>query len=209
MKCSEYAPLVSRYLDEDLEGKALEVFLDHLSGCVECRREMEAVDRLRGWLQVADAQQGIPEIRGEWGLEDLLRQEGSSEAMDFTEPFSFTEPLTSRSGRDARARERAGSRGRSRIGRTLFPFPLAPRHAMRFALPLLVIALVATWIYTHETSDWIDVHELQSSPATTVSFPHEGGEDIDYYVVQHATHQPWEQYGDEVPMLQFASMPSR
>jgi hypothetical protein len=80
---------------------------------------------------------------------------------------------------------------------------------MRFALPLLVIALVATWLFTRKTSDWIDVHELRSLPATTVSFPQEEGKEIEYYVVQHASHQPWEQYGDEVPMLQLASMPSR
>ena len=59
MKCKEYAPLVSRYLDEDLEGRDLETFLEHLAGCEECQKEMEGVDRLRGWLQAADAYQGI------------------------------------------------------------------------------------------------------------------------------------------------------
>ena len=74
---------------------------------------------------------------------------------------------------------------------------------------VLLVAVVATWLYTRQTGKWIDVSELQILPATTVSFPYEEGNEIEYYVVQHATHQPWEQYGDEVPMLQLASMPSR
>ena len=203
MNCTDYAPWVSLYLDEDLEGKDLEVFLDHLCGCGECQKEMEEVERVRGWLQAADAHQGIPEIRGEWGLEDLLRQEASSETMD------SAETLSSRAGQVASAQKRAGSRSKEWIKRYLFPFPLVPRQVMRFALPLLLVAAVAAWLYTRQTSNWIDVSELQTLPATTVSFPYEEGNEIEYYVVQHATHQPWEQYGDEVPMLQLASVPSR
>ncbi|MGW8321442.1 MAG: anti-sigma factor family protein, partial [Thermodesulfobacteriota bacterium] len=90
MNCKEYAPWVSRYLDEDLEGKELVAFLDHLSGCSECQKEMEAVERLSGWLRAADAHQGIPEIRGEWGLEDLLRRETSSEEIDLAEAPAST-----------------------------------------------------------------------------------------------------------------------
>ncbi len=203
MNCTEYAPWVTRYLDEDLEGKDLESFLDHLSGCAECQKEMEEVDRLRGWLQAADAHQGIPEIRGEWGLEDLLRQGASSGATESAEPLSL------RVGQEASVRERAGSRSMAWIRSHLFPFPVVPRQVMRFALPLLVGAVVGAWLYTRQTSDWVDVHELQSLSTTTISFPQEEGKEIEYYVVQHVTHQPWEQYGDEVPMLQLASMPSR
>jgi hypothetical protein len=194
---------VSRYLDEDLEGKELETFLDHLSGCTECQKEMEAVERLRGWLQAADAHQGIPEIRGEWGLEDLLRQEASSEESD------SRETLTSRAGRPVSAQDGAWSRSKEWIKHNLFPFPLVPRQVMSFALPLLLAAVVAAWLYTRQTGKWIDVSELQPLPTATVSFSEEEGDQIDYYVVQHATHQPWEQYGDEVPMLQLASTPSR
>ena len=203
MNCKEYAPWVSRYLDEDLEGKEMVAFLDHLSGCTECQKETEAVERLSGWLQAADAHQGIPEIRGGWGLEDLLRRETSSEEID------SAETLASRAGQAASAQERAGSRSKAWIKRYLFPFPLVPRQVMGFALPLLLVAVVAAWLYTRQTSNWIDVSELQILPAATVSFPYEEGNEIEYYVVQHATHQPWEQYGDEVPMLQLASVPSR
>jgi hypothetical protein len=203
MNCTEYAPWVSRYLDEDLEGKDLVVFLDHLSGCAECQKEMEAVERLRGWLQAADAYQGIPEIRGEWGLEDLLRQETSSEETDFAETRAST------AGWVAPVQERAWSRKREWFKSNLFPFPLVPRQVMSFALPLLMVAVVATWLYTRQTGRWIDVSELRPLPTATVSFPGEEGDEIEYYVVQHASHQPWEQYGDEVPMLQLASMPSR
>ena len=203
MNCKEYAPWVSRYLDEDLEGKDLVAFLDHLTGCTECQKETEAVERLRGWLQAADAHQGIPEIRGEWGLEDLLRKEASSEAID------SRETLSSRAGRVAPAQGRAWSGTKEWINRNLFPFPLVPRQVMSFALPLLLVAAVATWLYTRQTGKWIDVSELQPLPTATVSFSEEEGDEIDYFVVQHATHKPWEQYGDEVPMLQLASMPSR
>jgi hypothetical protein len=80
---------------------------------------------------------------------------------------------------------------------------------MTVALPLLLVAVVATWLYTRQTGKWIDVSELQALPTSTVSFPEEEGDEIGYYVVQHATHQPWDQYGDEVPMLELATMPSR
>jgi hypothetical protein len=203
MNCREYAPWVSRYLDEDLEGKELVGFLDHLSGCTECQKEMEAVERLRGWLQAADAHQGIPQIRGEWGLEDLLRNEVSSEAID------SAEPLLSRAGRVAPAQGRAWSGTKEWINRNLFPFPLVPRQVMSFAVPVLLVAVVAAWLYTKQAGKWIDVSELQALPTAAVSFPEQEGVEIDYFVVQHATHQPWEQYGDEVPMLQLASMPSR
>ncbi len=207
MKCEEYAPLVSRYLDEDLEGRELETLLDHLSSCEECNEEMAGIDRLRGWLQAADAHQGIPEIRGAWGLDDLLKLEGATASIDPSETPS------SIGVREAAKEQGEGSRGMSWIRRTLFPFPLVPRQAMQFALPLLLVALAATWYYTQyfteQMSDWVDVTELESSPTETVSFPQEEGDEIDYYVVQHATHQPWEQYGDEVPMLQLASMPAR
>ena len=203
MNCKEYAPWVSRYLDEDLEGKELVTFLDHLSGCTECQKEVEAVERLSGWLQAADAHQGVPEIRGEWGLEDLLRRETSSEEIN------SRETLASTAGRVDPAQARAWSRSKEWINRNLFPFPLVPRQVMSFALPLLLVAVVAAGLYTRQTGKWIDVSELQTLPTATVSFPEEEGDEIEYYVVQHATHQPWEQYGDEVSMLQLASVPPR
>jgi|GEM_PF-1481140 len=203
MTCKEYAPWVSQYLDEDLEGKDLVAFLDHLAGCVECQKEMEAVERMRGWLQAADAHQGIPEIRGEWGIEDLLRRETASEEIDYAGAPSST------AGRLAPALGRKGRGPGAWIKSNLFPFPLVPRQVMSYAVPLILVIVVATWLYTRQTGKWIDVSELQTLPTATVSFPEEGGDAIEYYVVQHATHQPWEQYGDEVPMLQLASMPSR
>jgi hypothetical protein len=203
MNCREYAPLVSRYLDEDLEGKELLTFFDHLSGCKECRKEMEAVERLRGWLQAADAYQGIPEVRGGWGLEDLLRREASLEG---SEPL---ETLGSTAGRVAPAQGRAWPRSKEWIKSNLFPFPIVPRQVMGFALPLLLVAVVAAWLYARQTAKWIDVSELQALPTGTASFTEEEGDEIEYYVVQHASHQPWEQYGDEVPILQLASVPPR
>ena len=48
---------------------------------------------------------------------------------------------------------------------------------MRFALPLLVVAVVATWFYTRKTGNWIDVHQLQPLPVATVALPEEEGHD--------------------------------
>ena len=203
MNCKDYAPWVSRYLDEDLEGKDLESFLDHLSGCTVCQSEMVAVERLRGWMQAADAYQGVPEVRGEWGLEDLLRLEECSEGVD--SPETLASPV----GRAAPVQEGKWYRGKGWIKDNLFPFPLIPRQVMGVAVPLLLVAAVAAWLYTRQSGKWIDVSELQPLSTATVSFPEEEGDEIEYFVVQHATHQPWEQYGDEVPMLQLASMPSR
>ncbi len=204
MKCPEYAPWVSRYLDEDLDGKDLEVFFDHLSGCAACRKEMAEVERLRGWLRAADALQGIPEIQGDWGLEDLLRRKGSPEAVDALEPHS------SEAGEIASGQREAVSRRTPWIRRYLFPFPIAPRPVVRFALALFMIAVAAAWFYTRQTSEWVDVHDLSAPPPTsTVSFPQEEGDEIGYFVVQHASHQPWERYGDEVSTLQLASVHSR
>ncbi len=210
MKCKDYAPLVSRYLDEDLEDKDLETLLDHLSFCEWCNKEMEGVNRLRVWLQTADAQLGIPEMHGEWGLEDLLRMEASDEGV------VAAESLPAAGEREASAGEGAGSGTLGWIRRNLFPSPFLPRYVMRFALPVLLIALGSAFYYTQhyaqQKRDWVDVTDLEKSPASTATFPQAESDEMDeieYYVLQHATHQPWEQSGDEVPMMQLASTPSR
>jgi hypothetical protein len=107
----------------------------------------------------------------------------------------------------APAEGRAWSRSKEWIKSNLFPFP--PRQVVSFTLPLLLVAVVAAWLYTRQTSKWIDVSELQKLPTGTASFTEEEDDEIEYYVVQHASHQPWEQYGDEVPILQLASVPPR
>ena len=203
MNCTEYGPWVSRYVDEDLGGKDLEAFLEHLSGCAECRSEVGAIERLRGWFQAADSLQGIPEMRGEWGLADLLRQEESPDALDCGEPIS------AKIGHEASEHGRAGFPGVGWIKRYLFPFPLPTQRLVRFALPLVVVALVATWFYARKTSDWIDVHELQPLPVATVAFPQEEGHGLDFFVMEHTDHQPWTDYGEELPMIEMASGPSR
>jgi hypothetical protein len=82
---------------------------------------------------------------------------------------------------------------------------------MRYALPLLLVIGVAAWVwlYGRDTGEWIDVQDLKPQKTAVVSFPQEEGEEIEFYVVQHANRQPWMQYGDEVPMLLLASTPSR
>ena len=204
MNCTEYGPLVSRYVDEDLEGKDLQAFLEHLSECMECRKEVGALERLRGWFQAADSLQGIPEVSREWGLEDLLRKGESSEAMDCAEPRSAA------IGHEASEDKRARSWGAVWIKRYLFPFPLPTRRVVRFALPLLVVSVVAAWLYSRKAGNWIDVRELQPSQVTTVLFPQEEAHhDVDMFVMQHTTHQPWADHGDEFPMIELASGSSR
>jgi hypothetical protein len=203
MKCAEYAPLVSRYLDDDLEGRDLEAFLDHLSGCAGCLKEMEDLERLRGWLLAADAQQGLPEPAAAWSLEDLLGKEAAAEGIRPLEPLR---PETRR-GAFGKERKRSGSGLRIRFPR--LPLPSIPLPVVRYALPLLLVGGVAVWLYSRDSGEWIDVQDLPPQKAAAVSFTQEEGEEIEFYVVQHAIHQPWMQYGDEVPMLQLATTPSR
>jgi hypothetical protein len=191
MNCTEYSPLVSRYVDEDLEGKELETFLEHLSGCAECQREVGSLEQLRGWLKTADAFQGIPGIKGDWGLEDLLGREALSEAVDGAE------------------QRKKSPRGEGWIKRIFFPSPLPAQNLMRYALPVLVVAVVAAWFYTRKTGNWIDVHQLQPLPVATVALPEEEGDEMDFFVMQHSTHQPWVDHGDELPIIELASGSSR
>jgi len=203
MNCAEYGPWVSRYVDDDLEGKELKDFLEHFSGCAECQREARALERLRSLLKTADAFQGMPAIKGDWGLADLLRKEASSEAAEGAEPFLTV------AGRAALEPDGSGTRRWEWIRRRLFPCPVPSQNLMRFALPLLVVTVVATWFYTRKTSNWIDVHELKPLPVATVSFPQEEGREMDFFVLQHTTHQPWADHGDELPMIELASGSSR
>jgi len=190
-------------VDEDLEGKELETFLDPLSECAECQREVGGLERLRGWLRAADSFQGVPDIKGDWGLADLLRREESSEAMDGAEPFL---PTTDRGASEERKKS---SRSAGWIKRFLFPSPFPAQNLMRYALPLLVVGVVATWFYTRKTGNWIDVHQLQPLPVATAALPEEEGHEMDFFVMQHSTHQPWGNHGDELPMIEFASGSSR
>jgi anti-sigma factor RsiW len=192
--------LVSRYVDDDLEGEDLEAFLEHLSECAACREEVGALERLRGWLHTADSLQGIPEMSGEWGLADLLQKEESSEATDSAEPISRA------ISREAASTGKEGSRAAAWIRRYLLPFPVPTQRMVRFALPLLVVSVVAAWLYTRETSNWIDVRELQPSQEITAMFPQEEAHrEVDMFVMQHTTHQPWANHGDEFPMIELAS----
>jgi hypothetical protein len=203
MKCTEYAPLVCRYLDDDLEGRELEAFLEHLSGCAGCLKEMEELEHLRGWLLAADAQRGLPEPTVTWGIEDLLRNEAAAGGGKPLEPFR---PGTRRG---ASGKEKKGVRSGLWIRRPLLPLPLMPRPAMLYALPLLLVMGVAAWLYSRDTGEWIDVQDLKPQKTAAMPFSQEEGQEIEFYVVQHAAHQPWMQYGDEVPMLRLASTPSR
>jgi hypothetical protein len=203
MKCAEYGPWVSRYADDDLEGKELKDFLEHLSGCVECQREARALERLRSFLKTADAFQGMPPIKGDWGLADLLQTEAPSAATEGAEPFLLA------AGREALEPGWAGPRRRGWIRRTLLPFPLPSQNMLRFALPLLVVTVVATWFYTRKTSNWIDVHELQPLPVASLAFPQEESREMDFFVLEHTAHQPWADHGDELPMIELASGSSR
>jgi predicted anti-sigma-YlaC factor YlaD len=45
MSCDEYRPLISGYIDEELEAGERQRLEEHLKGCASCRRELE---QLRG-----------------------------------------------------------------------------------------------------------------------------------------------------------------
>ena len=60
-----------------------------------------------------------------------------------------------------------------------------------------------------KTGNWIDVHQLEPLPVATVALPEAEGHEMDFFVMQHSTHQPWADHGDELPIIEFASGSSR
>ena len=71
MGCTRYSPLVSRFLDDDLEKEELNGFLDHLLQCEECQKEMKAFESLQSCFRAAESLDPAPEPRKAFVLADL------------------------------------------------------------------------------------------------------------------------------------------
>ncbi len=199
MSCERFAPWISRYLDEDLEGGDLEAFLDHLQGCPGCRQRVESLERLRWWCRAADALDPAPEPTGAWSPAEFLAGEAPPETGEGegvpTTPVSV--PGEGSAG------------GRRRFFRLPGFRPPPLRAAVGFAVVLVVIGAVATWYATRRWTQWVDVRDLRPLEASSATFPYEEVEGVDLYVIQHTTHQPWARYGDELPLIRQASQVSR
>ncbi len=206
MKCSEYGPWLSRYLDDDLEGKELRLFLEHLSACSECRTELRDLERMRSWLQEADAADRVSEERLEQCFEGFLEQWDAiaEEGTPGMAPAGTAPPVR-------------GSFGH-RIWRALVPSRLAAVFTLRplpgflgSAVVLLVVGILGVWLYPRESVNSVDVQDLFPVRSLATVFPQEEEpyQDVDLFVMHHATHQPWADSGQELPMIQPVSAPYR
>jgi len=201
MSCSQYGPFVSLYLDDELEKDELEKFIDHLSGCVACQKEIESLERLRSWLRAADAFHECPAPNIDKAVTELFQKELAEKDAPEIKALINQEATPPH-----KRRKRSGPH---RLSWLNFPSPtFAFQRAWRLALPLLLAVVAGIWFYD-KPGDWIDVHELSSSQVLTSALPQKETQEEDLYVIQHTMHQPWVSYGDELPMIQLASGSSR
>jgi len=210
MSCSEYGPLVSRYLDDELETRELEAFIDHLSHCDACQQEIESFEQLRGWLQAADALHGFPEPNMDGCVRRILEQssfvEAASPAVQIGEvsAHQIDEVAPRRAGRQERGRQGFGAALRDWLNR-IFPHYPSVSGTWRLALPLLVLGLVGLWAYQEKTASWIDVKEISSAQVGSEAMPIREGTEEHLYVIEHTMHNPWVSYGDELPHIELAT----
>jgi len=206
MKCSEYGPWLSRYLDDDLEGKELRLFLEHLSLCSGCRTELRDLERIRFWLQEADAADRVSEERLEQCFEGFLERWDAIAGKETPDVASAeTAPPD---------KESFGQR----VRQALIPSRLASIFTLRplpgflsSALVLLLVGILGVWFYPREPVNSVDVQDLFPERSLATIFPQEEEqyEDMDLFVMHHATHQPWADIGQELPMIQPVSAPYR
>lgn len=195
MECREYALLVSRYVDDDLDGPEADELLRHLSGCPTCRSELGAVERLRSWLRAAEVPQDVLEMFDRTTLADCV---------ETWEPPVLSLPQVSRSRQWGAVIDFLCRRPLEAMGR----FSLGPA-GLRFALPLLLLGVAAGfWLARSAgTGKTVDVRQLPSAVAMQTSLV-EGDREPEpdsLYVLEHASQQPWVRYGDELPMIQLVS----
>ncbi len=199
MECREYGLLVSRYVDDDLDGPEAEELLRHLSGCPECQSELSAVERLRGWLRAADLPPAVLEMLDRTTLVDRV------ESWEAPAP-SFA-PAVSRPRRQwGAAIASLWQRPLDAIGR----FTFGPA-SLRFALPLLLLGIGAgLWLARSPgAGKTVDVRQLPSAVALQTPLVEGDREPDGLYVLEHVSQQPWVRYGDELPMIQLVSEGTR
>ena len=198
MKCSQYSPWLSRYLDDDLEGDDLGLLLEHLSLCAACRSELRDMEKMRFWLQEADAADRVSEEKLEHCFEGFLGRWGER-------------PEEEAPGPDAAGKGRERVPMYSRLTSFLGLRQLS--GVLRFASGLLVLVVLGLWFYpARESMNSVDVQDLAPIQSLASALPQEDEEhsqSMDLFIMQHATHQPWVDIGRELPMIQQVSATSR
>lgn len=209
MGCDEYGLLMSRYVDDDLGGEELDRLLGHLAACAGCREELRQLERLCSWFKAADALDSAPEAMEGFRLDVLLEREQRDREV------------TSRVGWGQAAghgkRDETGrSRGRRKEG--VRPAALSDAIRMflfgsrwRYAFPLIGMAVLAVWLFGEPSVDRVDVRQLtplRSLAVQDLTRTGAKGDNMDLYVIQHASNQPWTHYGDEFPVILQASTSS-
>lgn len=198
MGCERYSPLVSRFLDEDLERDELDEFLEHLFACERCRRELKSFEVLRMGFLRADLRALPPDPLRAFSLEDLgARTPTCVGAIPFSKPDRRgpVEPVTP-AGVPVRS---------SKPGPSGSPWRFAfPQHALRYAAVGVALIIVGVWIYPEGPTERIDVRAIPPSQSMAGQFAGEetGAGDMHLYVMDHAAAQPWAHYGSHLPMIQ-------
>ncbi len=201
MGCEQYSPLVSRFLDDDLEKGELEVFLEHLFACERCREELKAFEGLRQGFQKAELLDAPPEPSRPFSLEDLgPHAHTEAGAVPLAKPALEADAVPAPARREKRRSKEFSWMG------SLSQF-IFPQNFLRYAVPMIAVLIVGIWIYPEDSPDRVDVRNISTSRALSahLSGQDAGKENMDLYVMQHAANQPWAQYGSHVSMIRKAS----
>jgi len=152
-----------------------------------------------------DAADPFPEPKQEFSLRQLLSLEEGEETGNARVPAA---PVSR--GNQARVPAGRGDIGdwtwKERISRS-FSSGTAGGF-WRYALPLVVVGLLAFWFYPGRPNREIDVRQLASGRTLTENAASQGDLPdplIELYLIQHVAQQPWAPYGEEIPMIRQAS----
>ena len=204
MGCDHFRELISRYVDEDLAEAEAEELLQHLPGCVGCRRELKSLEKMRAWFEAAEALAPTPEPTEEFNLAELLEEEEAADENDVRQAPPLPELGVSRP-RGSEGRRR-GSAWTEAIHRFFFLSPLG--GLWRFAVPVLAVLALGIWWQHAGTNQGVDVRQLPASQMLNpyvLSQNDTADPDLDLYLLRHVAEQPLVQYGEEVPMVRQVS----
>jgi hypothetical protein len=198
MACSRYGPLISRFLDEDLEKGELEGFLEHLFACELCQRDLKAFEKLQQGFQAVEQMDAVPEPAKLFSLSDLgaVVRSGAG-AVPLAAPA-----LAGERGKAKASRGSGKPRESAWLG-TLSQY-IFPQNFLRYAVPMIAFLLVGVWMYPDRSEDQVDVRELPASRSLSAHLAKQETDrgNVDLYLMQHAANQPWAQYGNDVPLVQ-------
>jgi len=200
MECSTYAPLLSRYADDDLETGEAEGVLQHLSICPNCQKEVEALEQLRGWLHAAHSFEELPEIRPEEFICSVL---GEWDLADGGQAATGQPSAPSESNRLKRPAGDSRWSMRRPLDALMDIFP-SPR-VWRFALLLLLAAAAAFLWMDRDQRKTVDVRSLPASASLITALFQKETDETGFYVLEHSSQQPWVRYEDELPVIQLVS----